>query len=47
MLTLGLVAAIPSAIFYNYFGHIVKEIGTRMEDFALEFLNLTESTYGG
>ena len=43
----GLVAAIPSAIFYNYFGHIVKEIGARMEDFSLEFLNLTESSYGG
>jgi biopolymer transport protein TolQ len=44
---LGLFAAIPSAIFYNYFGHVVKEIGARMEDFSLEFLNLTESTYGG
>ena len=44
---LGLFAAIPSAIFYNYFGYVVREIGTRMEDFSLEFLNLTESTYGG
>jgi len=44
---LGLFAAIPAAIFYNYFGHIVKEIGARMEDFSLEFLNLTEGTYGG
>jgi biopolymer transport protein TolQ len=38
----GLFAAIPAAIFYNYFGHLIKEIGARMEDFSLEFLNLTE-----
>lgn len=44
---MGLFAAIPAAIFYNYFGHVVKEIGARMEDFSLEFLNLTESSYGG
>jgi biopolymer transport protein TolQ len=44
---LGLTAAIPAAIFYNYFGYVLKELGTRMEDFSLEFLNLTESTYGG
>lgn len=39
---LGLVAAIPAAVFYNHFGHILKELGTRMEDFSLEFLNLAE-----
>ena len=39
---LGLLAAIPAAIFYNVFGHGIKEIGARMEDFSLEFLNLTE-----
>ncbi|MGH9558579.1 MAG: MotA/TolQ/ExbB proton channel family protein [Bryobacteraceae bacterium] len=39
---LGLAAAIPAAIAYNYFGHGVKEMGARMEDFSLEFLNLTE-----
>jgi biopolymer transport protein TolQ len=44
---LGLAAAIPASIAYNYFGHVLKELGARMEDFALEFLNLTESTYGG
>jgi biopolymer transport protein TolQ len=44
---LGLFAAIPAAIFYNYFGHIIKEIGARMEDFSLEFLNVTERTWGG
>ncbi|HEY7335942.1 MAG TPA: MotA/TolQ/ExbB proton channel family protein [Bryobacteraceae bacterium] len=39
---MGLAAAIPAAIFYNYFGNAIKEIAARLEDFALEFLNLTE-----
>lgn len=38
----GLFTAIPAAIFYNYFSHQIKEMGARMEDFALEFLNLSE-----
>ena len=42
---LGLFAAIPAAIFYNYFGHIIKEMGARMEDFSLEFLNVAERTW--
>lgn len=41
----GLAAAIPAAIFYNHFGGTLKEIATRMEDFALEFMNLTERTF--
>ncbi len=44
---MGLAAAIPAAIFYNYFGHVIKEIGARMEDFSLEFLNLTERNFEG
>ena len=43
---LGLAAAIPAAIFFNYFGHKIKEMGARMDDFSLEFLNMTERTYG-
>ena len=42
---LGLAAAIPAAVFYNYFGHIIREMGARMEDFSLEFLNLTERNF--
>jgi biopolymer transport protein TolQ len=42
---LGLAAAIPAAVFYNHFGHILKELGARMEDFSLEFLNLAERTF--
>jgi biopolymer transport protein TolQ len=44
---MGLLAAIPAAIFYNYFGHVIKEIGARMEDFSLEFLNLSERNIEG
>jgi biopolymer transport protein TolQ len=42
----GLLAAIPAAIFYNYFGHRIREVGARMEDFAMEFLNMAERTFG-
>ena len=41
----GLAAAIPAAVFYNYFGHLIREFGARMEDFSLEFLNLMERTF--
>lgn len=44
---LGLAAAIPAAVFYNHFGHVIKEMGARMEDFSLEFLNLTERNFEG
>jgi biopolymer transport protein TolQ len=43
---LGLFAAIPAAIAYNAFGSRIREIGTRMDDFALEFLNLAERGFG-
>jgi biopolymer transport protein TolQ len=42
----GLAAAIPAAIFYNYFLHRIKEIGARMDDFSLEFVNLAERNFG-
>lgn len=42
----GLFAAIPAAIFYNYFGHGLKEMGSSMDDFSLEFLNLIERSFG-
>ena len=43
---MGLAAAIPAAVFYNYFGHIIREFGARMEDFSLEFLNMAERSFG-
>jgi biopolymer transport protein TolQ len=42
----GLAAAIPAAIFYNVFGHAIREIGTKMDDFANEFMNLAERSFG-
>ena len=44
---IGLAAAIPAAIFYNVFGTRIREMGTRMEDFAIEFQNLAERDFGG
>lgn len=41
----GLFAAIPAVIAYNYFLQRVKELGTLMDDFALEFLNMTERNF--
>lgn len=38
----GLAAAIPAAIAYNQFSHRLRELGAKMEDFSLEFLNMTE-----
>jgi biopolymer transport protein TolQ len=42
----GLFAAIPAAIFYNHFGRVVKDMGTSMDDFSLEFLNMIERSFG-
>jgi biopolymer transport protein TolQ len=42
---MGLAAAIPAAIFYNHYGHVIREIGARMEDFTLEFLNVSERSF--
>ena len=42
----GLFAAIPAAMAYNHFGHMLKEMGSQMDDFGLEFLNLIERSFG-
>jgi biopolymer transport protein TolQ len=38
----GLFAAIPAVIAYNAFLQRIKTFGAMMDDFALEFLNMTE-----
>lgn len=43
----GLAAAIPAAVAYNYLGGQIKEVGNRLEDFALEFMNFVERTFEG
>jgi biopolymer transport protein TolQ len=42
----GLAAAIPAYIAYNQFGSRIREIGARMDDFSLEFMNLAERSFG-
>ena len=42
---MGLGAAIPAAIFYNHYSNVIREIGARMEDFTLEFMNLAERDF--
>ena len=44
---IGLAAAIPAAIAYNFFSQQLRQMGNRMEDFTLEFINMTERTFGG
>jgi len=42
----GLFAAIPAAIFYNQFSAAIRSMGTRMDDFSLEFMNMAERRFG-
>jgi biopolymer transport protein TolQ len=41
----GLAAAIPAVYFYNHFTHKVRTFATQMEDFSLEFLNISERNF--
>ena len=41
----GLGAAIPSAVFYNFFNSRIKVLSAMMDDFALEFLNIIERNF--
>ena len=41
----GLFAAVPAAYFYNHFTNKVKEFASQMDDFALEFLNISERNF--
>ena len=42
---LGLFAAIPAVYFYNHFTYKVKNYASEMDDFALEFLNISERNF--
>ena len=42
---LGLFAAIPAVYFYNHFTYKVKGYASEMDDFALEFLNISERNF--
>ena len=41
----GLAAAIPAVVFYNYLTHRVKLFASEMDDFAMEFLNISERNF--
>ncbi len=41
----GLAAAIPALVAYNHFAHRLKGLRVRMQDFVLDFLNLTERNF--
>jgi biopolymer transport protein TolQ len=41
----GLFAAMPALYFYNGFTNRVKEAATEMDDFSLEFLNISERNF--
>jgi len=42
---MGLFAAIPAAVFFNVFTGRVKVLGSMVDDFALEFLNIVERNF--
>jgi biopolymer transport protein TolQ len=42
---MGLFAAIPAAVFYNFFSSRVRVLSAKMDDFALEFLNIVERNF--
>jgi biopolymer transport protein TolQ len=41
----GLFAAIPAVYFYNHFTSRVKHFAAEMDDFSLEFLNISERNF--
>jgi biopolymer transport protein TolQ len=44
---MGLFAAIPAVVAYNHFAANMKEFGSRMDDFSLEFINAAERERDG
>jgi biopolymer transport protein TolQ len=42
---MGLAAAIPAVLFYNYLSQRVKLFASEMDDFSMEFLNIAERNF--
>jgi biopolymer transport protein TolQ len=42
---MGLFAAIPAAVFFNFFSSRVRVLSSMLDDFALEFLNIVERNF--
>ena len=41
----GLFAAVPASYFYNHFTSHVKDFAAQLDDFSLEFLNISERNF--
>jgi biopolymer transport protein TolQ len=41
----GLGAAIPAAVFFNFYNSRIRVLSSMMDDFALEFLNIVERNF--
>ena len=41
----GLAAAIPAAVFYNFYNSRIRVLSSMVDDFALEFLNIVERNF--
>jgi biopolymer transport protein TolQ len=41
----GLLAAIPAAVFFNFYTSRIRVLNAMMDDFALEFLNIVERNF--
>ena len=41
----GLFAAIPAALFFNYFSDRVRALSATMDDFAMEFISMVERNF--
>jgi biopolymer transport protein TolQ len=41
----GLAAAIPAAVFFNFYTSRIKVLSSMMDDFAMEFLNIVERNF--
>jgi biopolymer transport protein TolQ len=42
---MGLLAAIPAAVFFNFFSSRTRVLAAMVDDFALEFLNIVERNF--
>jgi len=42
---MGLLAAIPAAVFYNFYNSRIRVLNSMVDDFALEFLNIVERNF--
>ena len=44
-MTAGIAAPRPAAVFYNFYSSRVRVLGSMLDDFALEFINIVERNF--